>query len=84
MTPEKKLVHQVFVLIDIHYVNKARPRFTMNHVTSIKDKITTELSQYKLETTMRKVHKTSANCILANIDIVYRESINMQTQVGTE
>jgi hypothetical protein len=82
MTSEEKLVYQVFVLLDIHYVDKARPQFTMNH--SIKDKITTELSQDKLETTMRKVHKTSANCILANFDIVYRESINKQTQVGTE
>ena len=36
VTLKKKLVCQVFVLLDIHHVNKARPQFTMNNGSSIK------------------------------------------------
>jgi hypothetical protein len=75
MTPEKKMIYEVFRLLGTHVEDISRSSFPINFVTSIKDKITTDLRRDALERCMKEGPKTSADDILKSLNQVYEESI---------
>ena len=76
MTPEKKLVYQIFHLLGTHEVNPERTNFTKTYISSIKDKILVELQCDVLERSMKESPTTSADNILTTLSLVYQESID--------
>ena len=52
MTPEKKMVYQVFVWLQTHVVQQERKSFALDYVLSIKEKIDIDLTRPGLEKDM--------------------------------
>ena len=75
MTPEKKLVYQVFVLLQTHVVQQERNSFALDYVLSIREKLDIDLMRPGLEKDMTDAHQTSADDILASLDEVYNKPI---------
>ena len=84
MTPEKKLVYQVFGLLNTHVVNAERTSFSKTFVSSVKDQISVDLKREVLERSMSAAPATSADSILATLNQVYQETIDGGVQVGAE
>ena len=80
MTPEKKLLYEVFVILQTH-AQKSRDKPTKTYVVSIKDRISTELRRDVLERAMKETPKTSADEILDTLSATYQESIYKESAV---
>ena len=68
MTPEKKLIYEVFGLLKTHNVNPLRISFKKSFVMSISDSLTIDLKREVLENSMHVAPSTSANSILDTVN----------------
>ena len=84
MTPEKKLIYQIFHLLWTHEIDPERTNFTKTYISSIRDKISVELRRDVLKRSMKGAPTTSANDILTTLSLVYQESIDKESQVSTK
>ena len=75
MTPEKKMIYQIFKLLRTHEADYRRVIFKKNYVSSIEDDIDVELRRETLENAMHKAPETQADEILKSLTQVYDESI---------
>ena len=74
MTPEKKLVYQVFNLLETHK-DKGRGQPTVEYVLSVEKKLTGELRREVLERAMKGAPETDVDDILASLSQTYQDSI---------
>ena len=75
MTPEKKLVYEVFRLLNTHK-QMGREQPSLLYVMSIKKDIKTDLRRKKLEGAMKDRSKAPVDEMLASLSTTYEESIN--------
>ena len=75
MTPERRIVYEIFKLLDTH-IQKHRPKPTLLYVLSVKPQLSTELKREVLERAMKETTKTSVDDLLASLSTTYEESIN--------
>ena len=66
MTPEKKLVYQVFNLLETHK-DKGRGQPTVEYVLSVEKKLTGDLRREVLERAMKGAPETDVDDILASL-----------------
>mmetsp|Transcript_8791 Transcript_8791/g.15293 ORF Transcript_8791/g.15293 Transcript_8791/m.15293 type:complete len:254 (+) Transcript_8791:854-1615(+) len=81
MTPEKKLIYQVFVLLGVHEENVTRTEFGLKYIVNNTKDITVELKRAVIENSMKEAPKTSADAILATLSTVYQETIDSEAGV---
>ena len=77
MTPEKKYIYQLFILLNTHQLCDQRSTFPINYVLSVADKIDVELKRASVERSMKENQKTSVDGILAYIN-------EFATEVGVD
>ena len=68
MTPEKKYIYQIFILLNTHKLCDNRKTFPIDYILSVEDKINVELKRKTLERRMKENQMTSADEILAFIN----------------
>ena len=78
MTPEKRLLYEVFTLLNTHHCDNRRVSLQINFITSIRSKLKTDLKRSKLDNAMKDNPSTSADNILATLSQVYQESIDKE------
>ena len=71
MTPERRLVFQIFCLLNTHLVDAARNSFHLDYVLSIKDRLSVDLTRETLERSMKDAPATSADGILSTLNQVF-------------
>ena len=71
MTPERKLVFQIFCLLKTHLFDVARNSFHLDYVLSIKDRLSVDLTRETLERSMNNSLVTSADGILSTLNQVF-------------
>ena len=71
MTPEKRLLYQVFAKLSTHIADNARVNFNKAYVSSVKSKLTIDLKRSVLGNSMSYSTPTSANDILKSITGVF-------------
>ena len=54
MTPEKKYIYQIFILLDTHRIRDGRHTFPVDYILSVADKIDVELKREALERCMKE------------------------------
>ena len=84
MTPEKKLLYEVFDLLETHIYYSSRIDFDIRYVKSIEKKITVLLKREVLDRSMKESPTTSANNILASISMLYEDTIDKEVGVTVE
>ena len=67
MTPEKKLVYQVFCVLETHR-NKGREQPSIEYVLSAKKDLSIDLTRKVLENSMKSAPATDVDDILAIMD----------------
>ena len=80
MTPEKKALYELSVVMETH-VDKGRLPFSIGYISSMKDKLTVDLKQSKIENQMRDGPETSADGILISLNKLYSEAVNKEVPV---
>ena len=80
MTPKKKLLYKVFVLLQTH-VHQSHDKSTKTYVVSIKDRISTELRWDVFEGATKETPNTSADEMLATLSATHQESIDKESAV---
>jgi hypothetical protein len=68
MTPEKKYVYKVLVLLDTHLMIENRKTITMTHVKNVESKVDVELKRKTLENRMKVREKGTVDEILGCIE----------------
>lgn len=68
MTPEKKYVYKVLVLLDTHLMLENRKTITMTHVKNVESKVDVELKRKTLENRMKVREKGTVDEILGCIE----------------
>ena len=74
MTPEKKLLYQVFCVLETH-CEKGRGQPSIEYVLSAKKDLSIELQRQVLESAMKAAPATDVDDILASLSQTYQESI---------
>ena len=83
MTPEKKMVYEIFKLLDTHkQSDRNQPK--IGYVMSIEKKLSTNLRRKVLERAMKEPPKTSVDDLLVSLAATYEESIDTEPAVTTE
>ena len=77
MTPEKKYIYQLFILLNTHKLYDKRSTFPINYILSIADKINPELKRAFLERCIKENQTPLAGDILAYIN-------EFATEVGVD
>ena len=83
MTPEKKALYEMLVLLKTH-VATGRPQHKCGYVFAIKNKLTIDLKRQKLENEMSGGPETSADDILLTLDELYAEAARTTEAVSAE
>ena len=76
MLPEMKKIYQVFGLLATHMVVLVRKSFSLDFVTSCKDKIDIDLRRQTLEKSMHQREQTSADNMWDAVNGIYGKSID--------
>ena len=71
MTPERKLVYQIFCLLNTHICDPTRMFFHIDYVLSIKDRLSINLTRDTFERSMKQSPATSADGILSTLNQVF-------------
>ena len=74
MTPEKKLIYQVYGSLKTHIVNHLRKTFSKSYIMSISDSLTIDLKRTVLENSMNVAPSISAKSILGTLNTVIKET----------
>ena len=77
MTPERKLVFQIFCLLETHLVDAARTSFHLEYVLSVKDRLSVDLTRETLERSMKESPSTSADGILSTLNQVFNKTTSL-------
>ena len=80
MTPERKALYKIFVLLSTHKESSNRPSYTGGYVKSVEKDLGIDLKRSKLENSMNDA-PTSADGILISLSDLYAESINKKKAV---
>ena len=75
MTPERKLVYQIYCLLDTHLCDATRTSCHIDHVLSIKDRLSVNLTREMLERSMKESPSTSADGILSTLNQVFDKKV---------
>ena len=81
ITPEKKLVYEMFALLNTHVSYSLCKSFDIGYVSTVKDQRTVDLKRDVLEWSMKGAPSTSADNILATLSMVYQPSIDKEQAV---
>ena len=76
MTPEKRLLYQVFAKLNTHIVNINRVKFTNTFVGKVREKLDVDLRREVMENSTKDHVHSSADDILKSLTLVYEESID--------
>ena len=75
MTPERKLVYQIFCLLETHLCDETRTSFHIDYVLTIKDGLCVDLTRETLERSMKESPATSADGILSTLNQVFDKKV---------
>ena len=70
MAPERKLIYEVFGLLQTHMSSVRRTKFKKTYVTSIRKQISVDICRTVLESSMHESPATTADDILTSLNLV--------------